>query len=205
MSKLFCGVDFGTSNSSVAVANEDGVRVLELDPNNDSPRSLPSLLYISREGEHIVGRAAADAFIQRNVDREVILKQVDLGISIEGYVGAEPDKSETYRPREDTQEVREAVQARAMVEVDSPGRLFQSLKSSLRYRGHRGTEVFGQNFQIEELTAMILQPMKQAVDAALSQIYGSPALPELYNRWFAPLGRPSPVLEVMYGLGRLPE
>jgi len=47
--------------------------------------------------------------------------------------------------------------------------------------------------------------MKQAVDAALSQIYGSPALPELYNRWFAPLGRPSPVLEVMYGLGRLPE
>jgi ABC-type amino acid transport substrate-binding protein len=47
--------------------------------------------------------------------------------------------------------------------------------------------------------------MKQAVDAALSQIYRSPALPELYNRWFAALGRPSPILEVMYGLGRLPE
>ncbi|HMO45355.1 MAG TPA: amino acid ABC transporter substrate-binding protein [Rubrivivax sp.] len=47
--------------------------------------------------------------------------------------------------------------------------------------------------------------MKQAVDAALSQIYRSPALPELYNRWFAALGRPAPVLEVMFGLGRLPE
>ncbi len=47
--------------------------------------------------------------------------------------------------------------------------------------------------------------MKQAVDAALSQIYKSPALPELYNRWFAALGRPSPILEVMFGLGRLPE
>ena len=47
--------------------------------------------------------------------------------------------------------------------------------------------------------------MKQAVDAALSQIYGSPALPELYNRWFAALGRPSPIVEIMYGLGRLPE
>lgn len=47
--------------------------------------------------------------------------------------------------------------------------------------------------------------MKQAVDAALSQIYRSPALPELYNRWFAGLGRPSPILEIMYGLGRLPE
>ena len=47
--------------------------------------------------------------------------------------------------------------------------------------------------------------MKQAVDAALSQIYKSPALPELYNRWFAALGRPAPVLEIMFGLGRLPE
>jgi len=47
--------------------------------------------------------------------------------------------------------------------------------------------------------------MKQAVDSALAQIYRSPALPELYNRWFAVLGRPAPVLEVMFGLGRLPE
>ena len=47
--------------------------------------------------------------------------------------------------------------------------------------------------------------MRQAVDAALSQIYRSPALPELYSRWFAALGRPAPVLEVMFGLGRLPE
>ena len=47
--------------------------------------------------------------------------------------------------------------------------------------------------------------MRQAVDAALSQIYRSPALPELYNRWFAALGRPAPVLEIMFALGRLPE
>jgi ABC-type amino acid transport substrate-binding protein len=47
--------------------------------------------------------------------------------------------------------------------------------------------------------------MKQAVDSALSQIYRSAALPELYNRWFAALGRPAPIIEVMYGLGRLPE
>jgi ABC-type amino acid transport substrate-binding protein len=47
--------------------------------------------------------------------------------------------------------------------------------------------------------------MRQAVDAALAQIYKSPTLPELYNRWFAALGRPSPILEVMFALGRLPE
>ena len=47
--------------------------------------------------------------------------------------------------------------------------------------------------------------MRQAVDAALAQIYRSPALPEIYNRWFAALGRPAPVLEIMFALGRLPE
>jgi glutamate/aspartate transport system substrate-binding protein len=47
--------------------------------------------------------------------------------------------------------------------------------------------------------------MRQAVDAALAQIYKSSALPELYNRWFGSLGRPTPVLEVMFALGRLPE
>jgi ABC-type amino acid transport substrate-binding protein len=47
--------------------------------------------------------------------------------------------------------------------------------------------------------------MKQAVDAALAQIYRSSALPEIYNRWFGALGAPGPLLETMYGLGRLPE
>ena len=47
--------------------------------------------------------------------------------------------------------------------------------------------------------------MKQAVDAALGQIYRSNALPEIYNRWFGVLGPPGPVLQTMYGLGRLPE
>ena len=47
--------------------------------------------------------------------------------------------------------------------------------------------------------------MRHAVDSALAQIYKSAALPEIYNRWFAGLGRPTPILEVMYGLGRLPE
>ena len=47
--------------------------------------------------------------------------------------------------------------------------------------------------------------MKQAVDSALAQIYRSSALPEIYNRWFGALGPPGPVLETMFGLGRLPE
>jgi glutamate/aspartate transport system substrate-binding protein len=47
--------------------------------------------------------------------------------------------------------------------------------------------------------------LRLAVNTALAQVYKSSALPDLFGRWFAPLGRPSTTLEVMYALGRLPE
>ena len=181
MAKLFCGLDFGTTNSSVAVSDGSRVWVLELDPANDTATSLPSSLYIARDGDYLVGRAAANAFIERNVDREVLLEQIELGMAIEGYVGSEPDKSESYRPPtlEDEPRVTHGVSARATVEVNSPGRLFQSLKSQLRHKAFRGTEVFGHTYQIEELTAMILRVIKKAVDAAAgepitSAVFGRP-------------------------------
>ena len=65
MNKLFCGVDFGTTNSSVALSDGERVQVLSLDEHNDTPSSLPSLLYITKDGESIVGRAAANAFIEQ--------------------------------------------------------------------------------------------------------------------------------------------
>lgn len=179
MSKLYCGVDFGTSNTSVAVSDGQKAEVLSLDPHNDSPTSLPSLLYITRDGDSIVGRAAANAFIERNVDREVILRQVDLGVDIEAYVASEPDKSEAYNPTHGDPNVREAVRARAMVEVNSPGRLFQSLKTLMRHSGFKSTEVFGTQYQIEELVSRILIPVKEAVDRAAGEsveraVFGRP-------------------------------
>jgi hypothetical chaperone protein len=176
---ISCGVDFGTTNSSIAVACDGRIRVLPLDAANDNVESLPSLVYITREGGTIVGRRAADAFIDRNVDREVVLKQVDLGMSIEAYVASEPDKSETYRPGVIDPERREATRARAVVEVNSPGRLFQSLKTLLRHRGFRSTEVFGVQYQIEELVSMILRPMREKAEAELGHpveraVFGRP-------------------------------
>lgn len=179
MVKLFCGLDFGTTNSSLAVSDGSRTWVLPLDMFNDIATSLPSLLYITNEGEQIVGRAAANAFIERNVDREVKLEQVDLGLAIEAYVGSEPDKSEGYRPRDlHNPQVIEGVRATATVEVNSPGRLFQSLKSFLRNSAFRSTEVFGHNYQLEELTAMILKPMKAAVD----KLAGEPVETAVFGR-----------------------
>ena len=179
MDSLHFGVDFGTTNSSVAVCDGNKAWALPLDPENDLPTSLPSLLYISRDNEKIVGRAAADAFIARNVDREVKTKQVDLGVSVEAYVGAEPEKSDTYNPALMDPEVRHAVRARATIEVNAPGRLFQSLKTLLRQPSFKSTEVFGAHYQLEELVSYILAPIKKAVDeyagrAVETAVFGRP-------------------------------
>ena len=47
--------------------------------------------------------------------------------------------------------------------------------------------------------------MRHVVNSALAQIYRSSALMEIYNRWMGGLGKPSPTLEAIYQLGRLPE
>lgn len=182
MQSVYCGVDFGTTNTSAALCDGTNTWALRLDSHNDTPTSLPSLLYMSREGEEIVGRQAADAFIQRNVDREVKLKQVDLGVAVEAYVGAEPDKSDSYNPALVMDpNVRHAMRARATLEVNSPGRLFQSLKTLLRQPAFRSTEVFGTQYQIEELVAYILKVVKSEVDAAAGYdvekaVFGRPVL-----------------------------
>lgn len=164
LGRSFFGIDFGTTNSSVAVYDGQRVRVLEMDSLNDNTTSLPSLLYLARDGEAIVGRGAADAFIERNVDREVILKKVALETRIEGYIGGEGDNEGGMVVHKDPVEHTAAVTAWATVEVNSPGRLFQSLKTSLRLPGFTGTEVFGRHYQIEELTAKILGRIKSVID-----------------------------------------
>ena len=47
--------------------------------------------------------------------------------------------------------------------------------------------------------------MRLAVNSALAQIYNSPAIVEIYNRWFGALGRPGPLTQTVYMFGALPE
>ncbi|HTN48603.1 MAG TPA: amino acid ABC transporter substrate-binding protein [Burkholderiaceae bacterium] len=44
-----------------------------------------------------------------------------------------------------------------------------------------------------------------AVNRALSQIYRSGAISDIFNRWLAPLGKPGPLLSAMYYLNTIPE
>jgi ABC-type amino acid transport substrate-binding protein len=47
--------------------------------------------------------------------------------------------------------------------------------------------------------------LRLAVNRALSQIYRSPVIVEIVQKWFGALGKPSGVLEAMYLFGAIPE
>jgi molecular chaperone DnaK (HSP70) len=47
------GLDFGTSNSAVAMSDGEGVRLLPIDPIGGD--TLPSVLYVRRDGTAQIG------------------------------------------------------------------------------------------------------------------------------------------------------
>src|SRR5438874_13782944 len=70
------GLDFGTSNTSLAVSDGDAVRVLPIDL--VAGETMPTVLYIRREGTPIVGRAAIDAYLEDNRTRGPLRREVQL-------------------------------------------------------------------------------------------------------------------------------
>src|SRR5207245_11100783 len=70
------GLDFGTSNTSLAVNDGSSTRVLPIDP--VAGETMPTVLYVRRDGTPIVGRAAIDAYLDDNRTRGPLTREVQL-------------------------------------------------------------------------------------------------------------------------------
>ncbi len=147
------GLDFGTTNSSAAVFDGRCVRLLNIDPRGPEPAIMRSALFISRDGAPFVGREAIDRFTEGNVGREIEYMW--------RYIG------ETEVTLAEFGTVIQALYAH--VDSNTPGRLFQSLKSHLRDGGFSSTDVFGTRYTLEQLIAVILRIVLQRVEAELGQ------------------------------------
>jgi len=122
---MHIGIDFGTTNSSLAAADAQGNVTLTTFPWRDAlTESFRSLLYLERwkEGTRSTIKSWGGPF------------------GIERYLNA-----------------------------DDKGRLIQSLKSFLTSHSLISTEIFGRQFQLEELIARILREIRQAAEAQLGQ------------------------------------
>ena len=132
------GLDFGTSNTSLAVNDGTSTRVLPID--RVVGETMPTVLYIRRDGTPIVGRAAIDAYLEDNRTRGPLTREFQsLGILMQS---SNPDHP--------------IVEAHIYTDVNAPGRLFQALKTFLGDPLETRTNVFGNAKGLEELIALIL-------------------------------------------------
>ena len=119
------GLDFGTSNSALAIFDGASVRLLPIDPVGGD--TMPSVLYVRRDGTTAVGHPAIASFLADNRDRGTVRREFKpLGITMV-----------SSNPRQKT------VEAMILTDVSSPGRFFQSLKTFLGDPLLSRTNVFG--------------------------------------------------------------
>ena len=146
MSELHFGLDFGTSNSAVAVWDGATVRLLPIDPIGGD--TMPSVLYVRRDGSAQIGHPAIQSFLADNQARGPVRREFKL-------LGVHMASS---NPRQ-----RDGVEAYVMADTSSPGRLFQSLKTFLGDPLLLSTNVFGDERGLEDLIAMILNGVFERV------------------------------------------
>ena len=149
---MIVGMDFGTTNSGMAVYDGRAVRVLPLDPSNTNPRVLPTAVYITNEQAVTIGRAAIDLYYQHNIGRAVKLRKVWIG-ELEVFGGDMYYVTDSY----------------AYVDVLSPGRLFLSVKTSLRDESYAGTVVGQFFYSLENLITLYLTAVKIRAEQQLGQ------------------------------------
>src|SRR5438874_976899 len=153
MNELRYGLDFGTSNSAIGMAENGRACLLPVDPLAANPAVTPTVLFVAREGGLHIGTDAIEQFVTRNAGREIVKKLVNTGKVIEQF----------YNER------RHIFMAKFDADVDLPGRFFQTLKSFLRDEAFEGTNIFGQFYTLEALIALFLRTLKARADQISGQ------------------------------------
>lgn len=149
---MIVGMDFGTTNSGMAVYDGQAVNVLPLDPSNANPRVARTSLYVNNDQAVTIGREAVDHYFQQNIGRAVKMQRVWIG-ELEILGGDMYYVTDAY----------------AYVDVFSPGRLFLSMKTGLRDADYPGTVVGQFYYPLEDLIALYMTATKVRAERLLGQ------------------------------------
>ena len=149
---LRVGLDFGTSNSGVAIYQDGKVRVLPIDGKNVVPEVVKTILYITRDFQHLIGQEAVELYYKQNINRQRrFVKKWSGEID---YRGA------------DMHYVRDVY---VYVDELQPGRLLQFIKSALRSEKYHGTQVFERYYNLSDIIGAYLQQLKQRAEMQLGE------------------------------------
>lgn len=145
-------MDFGTTNSGIAIYDGRQVQLLPLDPANTSPQVVRTALYITNDQKVAIGREAVNRYFDENVGRPVKMKKVWVG-EVEVYGADMYYVTDVY----------------AWVDMLSPGRLFLSIKSGLRDPEYQGTVVGQFYYSLENLIALYMSLAKIRAEQLLGR------------------------------------
>ena len=157
------GLDFGTSNSGVAVSDGQQVHLLPIDPQNVLPEVIKTILYVTREYQHYIGYEAIELYYKHNINR--IRRYEKQWAGAIHVLASEVDYMHDV-----------------FVEVDvlKPGRLLQYLKTALRKGaasgGIDGTLMFERYYQTGDLVQAYLQALKARAEDVLGDEISSVTL-----------------------------
>jgi hypothetical chaperone protein len=132
-------MDFGTTNSGMAVYDGRQVRLLPLDPAAANPHVARTALYVTNDQSVAIGREAINRYFEHNVGRPVKMQKVWVG-EVDVYGADMFYVTDVY----------------VWADVLSPGRLFLSVKSGLRDAEYHGTVVGRFYYSLENLVALYL-------------------------------------------------
>src|SRR6266545_3766381 len=146
------GIDFGTSNSGVAVYDGQRVRLLPVDPKNVLPAVIKTVLYITRDYRASIGQEAVENYYRDNVNRQRrFVKQWTGEIDVFGA---------------DMHYVQDVF---VYVDELQPGRLLQYLKTALRKESYDGTQIFERFYTVGDLAKTYLSLLKQRAEDVLGE------------------------------------
>jgi hypothetical chaperone protein len=144
---LKIGLDFGTSNSGIAIADGDQIRLLPIDPKNILPEVMKTVLYITREHQHFIGQEAIELYYKHNINR--VRRYEKRWAGAIQVIASEVDY------------IRDIF---VDVDVLKPGRLLQYLKTILRKGAGavdiEGTQMFDRYYTVTDLVQVYLSALK---------------------------------------------
>ncbi len=183
--RLRFGLDFGTTNSSISVKTDEGVKVLQIDPKALDPRVVRSMLYFARreiqyDAKMSKARKSAQIFntgeITYSGTQEFLIGQSAVEQYLEDNRHRTPGTKRIIKTGRliDTQTLREVKGGSFAVEehyeeIDyGTGRLMQALKSALK-TAFKGTTIFGDYYSVEKLISIYVAHVKEQAEADLGQ------------------------------------
>lgn len=144
MSAVTCGIDFGTTNSSIAVKSNGTISVIDVDEGADMAETLRSVVFVHRDDDRDAGRDAARKYGLQPSARH----GCNLCDKVTWYRDGARTDCEQFKFRKGCYDAR----------------LMSGLKSLVPDRDFKGTSSWGSFFTTADLIAIVLKKLRRAAE-----------------------------------------